>query len=464
MVSLTHDELIAVIRKGESETVEFKENFDKESIETVGAFANAKGGIVLVGVSDKGKVVGVQLQKNTINSWVTQIAQSSDPRMIPDMNVFTIAEKNVVTVSIKEYPIKPISIKGRCFRRVGNSNRIMTPQEIAQMHLVSTGISWDAFPARDITLKDIELKKVQAYIQSANRTGRRKITDKPLEVLKKLELITEDKISWAALLVFGMEPQRSLSQSAVHCGRFRKDKTVIIDDLMIETDLINQVDDVMKFITRNISVRFEFEGKPQRKNVWEYPLDALREAIINAIVHRDYTFSANVMVEIYDDHIQIWNPGMLLPGVTIEDLYKKDHKSVIRNKLIAQIFYDIGYIEKYGSGTFKIIDLCKQQGAPSPEFQERFGGFSITFRKDVYTEDYLHILGLNERQIAAVMYVKENGKITNKEYQKLTGVSKRTATRDLEELVRRDVAEQIGSTGKGTEYVLKRVDGAIKGP
>jgi len=276
-------------------------------------------------------------------------------------------------------------------------------------------------------------------------------------VLKKLEFVTENKISWAALLVFGKEPQRPLLQSAVHCGRFRKDKTVIIDDLMIETDLISEVDEVMKFATRHISVRYEFEGKPRRKNVWEYPLDALREAIINAIVHRDYTISANVQVEIYDDRIQIWNPGKLLPGITIEDLYKRDHKSVIRNRLIAQTFYDIGYIEKYGSGTIKILDLCKQQGAPSPEFQEGFGGFSVTFRKDVYTEDYLRKLGLNERQIKAAMYVKEKGKITNKEYREINTISRQMATIDLSILVEKAIFIRTGKAGKGIAYQLTKL-------
>jgi ATP-dependent DNA helicase RecG len=238
--------------------------------------------------------------------------------------------------------------------------------------------------------------------------------------------------------------------------RFRIDKTQIIDDLMVETDLIGQVDEVMKFITRHISVRYEFEGKPKRKEVWEYPLEAIREAVINAVVHRDYTAPSNVQVEIYDDRIEIWNPGRLLPGITIEDLYKKEHKSVIRNKLIAQIFYDIGYIEKYGSGTIKIIDLCKRGGIPLPEFKEVSGGFSVVFRKDIYTEEYLRNLGLNERQIKAVMYVKEKGKIINKTYQEINDTSERTATRDLSNLVSIELFEQIGVTGKGTGYILRR--------
>lgn len=223
---------------------------------------------------------------------------------------------------------------------------------------------------------------------------------------------------------------------------------------MIEKDLISQVDEIMKFIKRSISVRYEFEGKSKRKEVWDYPLEALREAIINAIVHRDYTAPSNVQVEIYDDRVEVWNPGRLLPGITIENLYKKEHKSIIRNKQIAQIFYDIGYIEKYGSGTTKIIELCKQNGIPQPEFKEVTGGFSVIFRKDIYIEEYLTNLGLNERQIKAVMYVKEKGKITNKEYQELNFVSNKTAYLELSDLNEKSIFTIEGS-GRKVIYRLK---------
>ncbi|MEK6673603.1 MAG: helix-turn-helix domain-containing protein, partial [Nitrospirota bacterium] len=444
-----------LIKKGESENTEFKEKFDKEAIETAVAFANTKGGIIFIGVTDKAKVNGIQIGKETMNDWLNQISQSTDPRIIPEIEQDQIEGKSVVIIRIKEFPIKPVSVRGRCFRRVGTSNRMMTPQEISEMHIHSMGTSWDTFPAEgDKTLDDINFKRVEKYIKEANDTGRRKIGDGPAEVLKKLEFIKDGKATWAAVLAFGKEPQRPLLQSAAHCGRFRMDKTQIIDDLMVETDLIGQVDEVMKFVMRHISVRYEFVGKPKRKEVWEYPLEALREAIINAIVHRDYAAPSNVQVEIYDDSIEIWNPGRLLPGITIDELYKKEHKSVIRNKLIARVFYDMGYIEKYGSGTIKIIDLCKRHGLPSPEFKEVSAGFSVVFRKDVYTEEYLHNLGLNERQIKAVMYVKEKGRITNTEYQELTKISRQMATIDLAETVKKGVFNKIGKAGKGIAYQL----------
>lgn len=451
---MVKDKLMELVKKGESTGVEFKENFDRETIETAGAFANTKGGIILIGVSDKGELKGAQIGKETMNDWANQISQSTEPRIIPEIERSEIEGKNVVIIRIKEFPIKPVSVRGRCFRRVGTSNRMMTPQEVAEMHIHSMGTSWDAFPAGDKTLDDINLKRVEIYIKEANATGRRKIEDGPAEVLKKMEFIKDGKAAWAAILTFGKEAQRPLLQSAVHCGRFRVDKSQIIDDLMVETDLINQVDEVMKFVTRHISVRYQFEGKPRRKEIWEYPLEALREAIINAIVHRDYTAPSNVQVEIYDDRIEIWNPGKLLPGITIDDLYKKEHKSVIRNRLIAQVFYDIGYIEKYGSGTIKIIDLCRRHGLPSPEFKEVSGGFSVVFRKDIYTEEYLRNLGLNERQIKAAIYAKEKESINLSSFKTIVPkVSEKTLYRDLQELVNKGVLKELGEK-KGRRYEL----------
>src|SRR3989338_8581619 len=448
---MKNQEIAKLIKSRESGIVEFKEAFDRETVETIGAFANTKGGVVIVGVSDTGQIKGVSVGKATLTDWTNQISQSAEPRVIPEIEQLKIESKEIAIIRIKEYPIKPVSIKGKCFRRVGSSNRAMTAQEISEMHLHSIGSSWDAFPAQGKTVNDIDLKKVARYIKEANANGRRKIEDEPKDVLHKLEFVKNKRAAWAAILVFGKEPQRPLSQSAVHCGRFKIDKTQILDDLMIEANLINQVDEVIKFVTRHISVRYEFEGKPKRKEVWEYPLEALREAVINAIVHRDYSISSNVQVEIYDDRIEIWNPGGLLPGITVEDLYKKEHKSVTRNKLIAQIFYDIGYIEKYGSGTIKIIELCKQNGLPSPEFKEVFGGFSIIFRKDIFTEEYLCRFGLNERPIKPVIYTKEKGKITNREYQELNSVSNKTSYLELSALVEKRVFVVEGS-GKKVVY------------
>ena len=448
-------ELLELIKKGESETLEFKENFDREAVKTAGAFANTKGGLILIGVSDKGSPKGIQASAKTQRDWVNQIAQSTEPRLIADIELAELDHKPIFILRIKEFPLKPISVKGRCFRRVGTSNRLMSPREIAEMHLHSTDMSWDKFPARDATLADIDSEKVKKYVRRANASGRRKISEdeNPLEVLKKLELIKEGKPSWAAILLFRKEDRALLSQAAIHCGRF-KEKTIVIDDRMIEGTIIEQIEEAMDFIRKNINVKFVMTGKPAREQIWDYPLDALREAVINAVCHRDYTIPSNVEVRIYDDKLIVWSPGGLPLGLSLEDLYKP-HSSFLRNKGIGAVFYDIELIEQWGSGIDKMRNACLQAGLPEPQFEER-QGFRVIFRKDVYSEEYLSQLGLNERQIKAVMYVKEKGRITNKEYQEINEVSKPMATIDLRALVEKEVLKKMGTTGRGTEYLLAK--------
>jgi len=158
----------------------------------------------------------------------------------------------------------------------------------------------------------------------------------------------------------------------------------------------------------------------EREEVWEYPLPAIREALINSLIHRDYfKFNVQTQVKIFDDYIWFYNIGGLPEGINLEEL-KKPHSSVPRNPLIVHVFYLAGLIEEVGSGIGRIMDSLKLQGLPEPEFKEEMGGFSVRFYKDIYNEENLRKMGLNERQIKAVMYVKEKGKITNKDYIKLS--------------------------------------------
>ena len=262
-ISMEEKELKKLLVSGETETLEFKENFDRETIETAGAFANTKGGTILIGISDINKVKGVQVGRETLKNWANQISQSTEPRVIPEIELGEINKKRVTIINIKEFPIKPVSVKGRYFRRVGNSNRVMNMQEIAQMHFHSVGMSWDKLPARDATIEDIDLGNVKRYVRKANETGRKNIdeNENPLQVLEKLELMKEGKPTWAAILLFHKHPQRFLSQGVIHCGRF-KEETIVIDDRMIEGTAIEQVDEAMNFIRKNINVRFVMTGRP----------------------------------------------------------------------------------------------------------------------------------------------------------------------------------------------------------
>jgi ATP-dependent DNA helicase RecG len=270
-------------------------------------------------------------------------------------------------------------------------------------------------------------------------------------VLEKMKLVMDGKPTWAAGLLFCREGRRFLSQAVIHCGRF-KNQTLVIDDRLIEGSLFDQIEKAMDFVRKNTNVKFVMTGRPEREEVWDYSLEAVREAVINAVCHRDYTVMSHIEIRIYDNELIVWNPGGLPLGLTMEDLFKP-HASKLRNKGIAEVFFDTKIIEQWGSGIEKMINYCKEAGAQEPVFEE-YQGFRVIFRKGIFNEEYLRGLGLNERQMKAVFYVKEKGKITNTEYQEISNTIKRTASRDLAELVSLKIFEQIGTTGKGTEYFL----------
>jgi ATP-dependent DNA helicase RecG len=158
-------------------------------------------------------------------------------------------------------------------------------------------------------------------------------------------------------------------------------------------------------------------------------------------------------IRLYDDHFSVWNDGGLPEGITEEDL-KKLHRSKPRNPLIADTCFKAGYIDSWGRGTIKIIEACLEAGLPEPILKEDQGGFLSKIFKDRFTEDQLRKMGLNDRQIEAVKYVKKNGKITNKEYQGNLKVSRITATRDLTELVAKNILRSSETKGAGSYYVL----------
>lgn len=163
----------------------------------------------------------------------------------------------------------------------------------------------------------------------------------------------------------------------------------------------------------------------------------------------------NVEIRLSDERLTIWNPGNLPTGIRVEDLKKPEHPSVRRNPLLADAFFYAGLIERWGTGTTRIVRLCHEGGLLEPEFVAEPFSFQVLFLKDPYTPERLRARGLNERQVRAVLHVKEHGTISNRDYQALTGASKPTATRDLNELVVSGVLRREGEHGRGTRYLLK---------
>lgn len=201
--------ILSSIRKGESEQLEFKTSFGKEAIETLSAFANTKGGAVFIGVGDEGKISGVQAGHESVQQWVNQIKNSTSPAIIPDVEIISHQGKTVVILSVVSYPIKPISVKGKYFKRVHNSNHLMDLSEIANEHLKTINLSWDFAPDAGHSIGDISLVKVNRFIEMCNQYRDYLIKDDPLTVLRKFELFREASITFGCFAFW----QRTLNDN-----------------------------------------------------------------------------------------------------------------------------------------------------------------------------------------------------------------------------------------------------------
>ncbi len=439
----------------ESQTTEFKPNWRDEYLKSISAFANTDGGKLFIGFDDRGNPLGVKNSKKLLEDIPNKII--SKLGISPSVELIKKQNKEVIYISVQPAPTM-ISYNGKHYIRCGSTTQEINGIELSQLILNKTGKTWDSLFS-EAGLEKINDETVNYFRKLANN----KITsisksDSTNKIFSNLELINKNKnLRNAAVLLFGKRPQSYFISARARVGRF-KSGIDIADTVIAEGNLFEQLAIVLEAIKKHLNVKFEIKDI-QRKDIWDYPLEAIREAVINSLIHKDYLSTAEIQIKIYDDKIWIWNPGKLPSELKVDDL-KKDHSSYPRNPLIANVFYLAGYIERWGSGTKRIVDLCKEQGLPEPEYREEQGGFSVWFFKDIYTEENLQRMGLNERQIKAVLYVKHKGKITNREYQTICSVKKRQTTDDLKELENMKIIERIGKTGKGTYYKLK---GAPKG-
>ncbi len=442
----------------ENHKIEYKEMWKDEYLKTVASFANSEGGELIIGINDKGNAVGVNNPKKLMEYLPNKIKNKLF--ITPSSTMEEQEGKKLIRIKIDATDF-PIFYEGRIYIRTGNTTQEITGTELSSFLLHKSGKSWDSI-LTDAKISDLDEETIKTFI-NISKQRLPFIESSNLEtILNNLDLIKDGKITRAGLLLFGKKPQSYFMSAYVRGGRF-KGPTTIIDSKEFYGNLFQQLNDTMDFVKRHINVKFDINVRDltlqdlSRKDVWEYPLDAIREAIINAIIHRDYNDYSWVEVRIYDDKIWINNPGKLLPPLTIEDLKIPNHQTKPRNPLIAKVFYFAGLIESWGTGTSKIINLCKEAGLPEPVFEDRqagIGSFTIVFNKDIYTEENLRKMGLNERQIKAVMYAKEKGKITNKEYQEINKCHRNTSTAELKDLVLKGILKESGKKGAGSYYEI----------
>jgi len=456
-----------IIGSGESEITEFKTSLAewRDVVETISAFSNRNGRRVFIGVADDCGIVGVDIGKNTIEKLANQIKQNTDPVIHPSIRVEVIdgkQGKQVIVVDALESKQKPVLAFGRAVIRVGKSNQKLGYEEIRNLALQTSKVYWDERICDDASLEDIDEEKVMRYLE--RREEIRKVS-KPEKMDMKTLLLNigaakkmngETKPTNAGILFFGKNPQRFVLQSQLRTARFAgrtltRDFLDRLDCSGALWELVGQAED---FVRKNIRLfGFRTEYSFQRIDKLEYPIKAVREAIINALIHRNYSEPADTRVAIFDDRIEIISPGSFPKGVTPE---KPKHVPV--NPVLCQLMYDIGLIEKYGSGIYMINELCEEWGIPRPEYELSEVETTVSFRSGgkaiVIGEIEKMGVELNERQRGGLKIVFEKGKIANADYAKMFEISRNTATNDLTELVEKGLIKRVGR-GRGSYYTPK---------
>lgn len=437
----------------ESQNIEWKQSWRDEYLKWICGFANAKGGKIYIGKDDQGKVTGVENFKRLMDDIPNKI--TSGLGLVCDVNLHQEANKYYIEIEVHPHDV-PISFHGKYHFRSGSTKQELQGVSLNEFLLRKYGKTWDDVIEPSATLDDIDEKAVNAFKKGAVKSGRLPQVENEndiLQIFENLRLTKEGKLKRSAVLLFGKDPRNFYINAYIKIGKFGKSDDDLLSQEIIEGnafELANQTLEVLdkKYFTKSIS----YDGL-HRVETAEYPYEAIRETLLNAIVHRQY-MGAPIQISLYDDKIMVWNFGTLLEPMTFEDL-KHKHASHPRNPILADVFFKGGLIESWGRGTLKIIDECHAAGLPTPEISEMTGGIVVTIYKDIYNEKHLASLNLNERQLKAVLYVKEKKSISNSIYQDLCDVSKATASRDLTELTEKHMLlKRTGEVGAGTVYKL----------
>ena len=444
----------------ENEELEFKSSFNDSVIESISAFANTNGGRILIGVDDNGKSIkNFIIGKESVQNWLNEIKNKTQPSIIPDVNILNIKGYDVVEIIISEFPIKPIAFRGRYYKRIKNSNHLLSVIEIANLSLQSLQVSWDSYVKQGFNIDLLDSGKIDRFIRRVNENGRFELIGDNLECLSKLKLLNNGQVTNAAYLLFSKDD----IEYSVHIGRFKTD-TFIIDDKIIKNSLFEAVEQTMKYIMSQIKVAFEITGKTtQRTEIFEYPLPALRELVLNSIVHRDYLSPIDIQIKIYDNRILFYNPGKLYGDLTIEDLKTNNYHANTRNRLIAEAFYLTGDIEKYGSGFRRIREEIANYPTMSLIFNEVPNGFEIELN---YIEQKIitnierdlerDLEFLNDTQIKILKLIADNPRITQKRLSEIVEINDRNIRKYINELKKIGIIKREGGDRGGYWKVISK--------
>lgn len=356
----------------EGKTFECKRDLSspKPLLKTILAFANTAGGRLVIGIDDDRHIVGIANALENEERLCNLIADSISPRLVPNVEMMTVDGRTLLIVEVflsgqRPHFLNAEGMEHGVYVRLGSSNRQADRELIGELRRSAEGVAFDEMPMPALTMDDLNITEIQAAFGA-----RRKIDEKSLTTLK---LLRHDQgrcvPSIGGILLFGRERTSYFPDAWVQCGRFQGvDKAVIFDHIEIDQPLPIALESIMLFLQKHAMRGADF-SQLHRKDVWSIPLVILREAVINALVHADYSQrGAPIRISFFDDRIEIENPGILLPGMTIDDM--KLGISKIRNPVIVRVFRELNLVEQWGSGVKRILKEAQYLGLPEVEITE----------------------------------------------------------------------------------------------
>jgi len=433
----------------ETQNIEYKQSWRDEYLKWICGFANANGGIIFVGKDDNGKISGIADAKRLLEDIPNKVRDTLG--ILVDVNLQTAPQGDFIEILVEAYPY-PVNYKGQYHYRSGSTKQELKGAALDKFLLQKKGKRWDGVPVPKVSTDDLKQETFDFFRKRAFKNQRIEediLTDTNENLLENLQLVENDFLKRAAILLFHHKPENFITGAYIKIGFFESD-----DDLKFQDEVYGNIfEQIEKSIdllfTKYIKSAISYEGI-HRIEKYEYPKDAVREALLNAIAHKDYSGGVPIQISVYTDKIIFWNEGQLPENWTVKNLMEK-HASRPFNPDIANALFRSGYIEAWGRGTIKIINECKEANIPEPIFNYNSSDITIEFRKDIYNAEYLDNLKLNERQLDALIYFRSKREIVTSDYVKKYTINERTARRDLIELVEKGILIRQGDK-KSTKY------------
>lgn len=381
----------SLLTQPESKTLEFKQDLSslKPILKTVVAFANTAGGILIIGYSPEKGLFGIDDILEAEESLTNSISDSIKPAILPEVDIKTIEGQNILIVRVAHQK-GPFYLKSEgptegAYMRFGSSSRKAGPDMLADLNRHNDNISFDQLPCADLEFKALDAELVERFLV---KIGKAKDDIAALRTLGIVSpLLSTNAPSNAGVILFGKPEIRGhyFADARISCARFKGiDKVSFIDRQEVEGSPIEALDVVLKFISRNTSLGGVIRSL-KREDIPEFPPIAVREALLNAIIHGNYALSGRVMVAIYDDRLEIQSSGMFPYGMTMAHFISG--VSHIRNRVIARVFRELGLIEEWGSGYRRISAFCNENGYPLPIWEEFGIAMRVTFKRHEYFEE-----------------------------------------------------------------------------